>query len=128
MYIYMINLFAILLYTWIFWRLPGNFTLKITGYPFFKKILILRLWHVAAYYTYWLYTYYIYIYIFFFLENFITSFSAARIYRAATRTQFTFNQKFLVLIRSISEWRKVETTLKPYSGFEVVHQPSYYEI
>ena len=67
-----------------------------------------------------IYIIYIYIYIYI-LQNFITPFSAARIYRAATRRQFTFNQKFLVLIRSISEGRKVETTLKPYSGFEVVH-------
>ena len=37
-------------------------------------------------------------------------------------------QKFLVLIRSISKGWKDEMTLKPSSGFETVHQPSYYQI
>ena len=38
------------------------------------------------------------------------------------------SQRFLVLIRSTSEGRKAERTLKPSSGFELVYQPSYYEI
>ena len=37
-------------------------------------------------------------------------------------------QKFLVLIRSISKGWKDEMTLKPSSGFELVYQPSYYQI
>ena len=37
-------------------------------------------------------------------------------------------QKFLVLIRSISEGSEYEMTLKPSSGFELVYQPSYYQI
>ena len=37
-------------------------------------------------------------------------------------------KKFLVLIRSISERWKTEMTLKPFSGFELVYQPSYYQI
>ena len=48
---------------------------------------------------------------------------ASRLYRATTRRQFTFYQKFLVLIRSISERRKAEMTLKPSSSFELVYQP-----
>ena len=44
------------------------------------------------------------------------------------RRQFTFYQKFLVLIRSILERRKTEMTLKPPSGFELVYQPSYHQI
>ena len=42
--------------------------------------------------------------------------------------QFTFYQKFLVLIRSKSERRKGEMTLKPSSDFEPVYRPSYYQI
>ena len=38
------------------------------------------------------------------------------------------SQKFLVLIRSTSEGRKAEMILKPPSGFELVYQPSYYQI
>ena len=37
-------------------------------------------------------------------------------------------KKFLVLIRSISERWKTEMTLKPFSSFELVYQPSYYQI
>ena len=37
-------------------------------------------------------------------------------------------KKFLILIRSISERWKTEMTLKPFSGFELVYQPSYYQI
>ena len=44
------------------------------------------------------------------------------------RRQFTFYQKFLVLIRSISERWETEMTLKPFNGFELVYQPSYYQI
>ena len=40
-----------------------------------------------------------------------------RLYRATMRRQFTFYQKFLVLIKSISEGWKFEMTLKPSSGF-----------
>ena len=35
--------------------------------------------------------------------------------------------QFLVLIRSTSEGRKVEITLKLSSGFELVYQPSYHQ-
>ena len=41
------------------------------------------------------------------------------------RRQFAFQQKFLVLIKSISEGGKAEMTLKPFSGFELVYYPSY---
>ena len=54
--------------------------------------------------------------------------TASRLDRATTRRQFTFYQKFLVLVRSISERGKAELTLKPSSGFELVYQPSYYQI
>ena len=54
--------------------------------------------------------------------------TTSRLYRASTRRQFTFYQKCLVLIRSISEGWKAEMTLKPSSGFELVYQPSYYQI
>ena len=37
-------------------------------------------------------------------------------------------QKFLVLIRSISEGWKDGMALKPSSGFKIVYQPSYYQI
>ena len=40
-----------------------------------------------------------------------------RLYRATMRRQFTFYQKFLVLIKSILEGWKFEMTLKPSSGF-----------
>ena len=54
--------------------------------------------------------------------------TASRLDRATTRRQFTFYHKFLVLIRSIPEGRKTKMTLKPFSGFELVYQPSYYQI
>ena len=47
--------------------------------------------------------------------------TASRLYRAATRRQFTFSQKFLVLIRSIWKGWKAEMTLNPSSGFELVY-------
>ena len=47
--------------------------------------------------------------------------TASRLYRATMRRQFTFYQKFLVLIKSISERWKTEMTLKPSSGFELVY-------
>ena len=50
------------------------------------------------------------------------------LYRTTTRRQFTFYQKLLVLIRSISKRWKAEITLKPSSGFELVCQPSYYQV
>ena len=37
-------------------------------------------------------------------------------------------QKFLALIRSISEGWKDGMALKPSSGFKIVYQPSYYQI
>ena len=40
----------------------------------------------------------------------------------------SFHQKFLVLIKSISKGWMAEMTLKPSSGFELVYQPSYYQI
>ena len=54
--------------------------------------------------------------------------TASRIHRATIRRQFTYYQKFLVLIKSISEGRKTEMTLKPSSGFELTYQPIYYQI
>ena len=54
--------------------------------------------------------------------------NASRIYRATMRRQFTYYQKFLVLIKPISEEWKTEMTLKPSSGFELVYQPIYYQI
>ena len=54
--------------------------------------------------------------------------TASRLDRATARRQFTFYQKFLVLIRSILERWKANVTLKPASGFEHVYQPSYYQI
>ena len=48
--------------------------------------------------------------------------------RATARMQVTFYQKVLVLIRSISERLKAVITLKLSSDFELVYQPSYYEI
>ena len=54
--------------------------------------------------------------------------TASRLNRATMKRQFTFYQKLLVLIRSISERRKTGMTLKPYNGFELVYQPSYYQI
>ena len=54
--------------------------------------------------------------------------AASRLYRATTKRQFTFYQIFLVIIRSISERRKAEMTLKPSNGFELVYQPSCYQI
>ena len=54
--------------------------------------------------------------------------TASRLCRATMRRQFTFYQKFLILIQSIPEGWKGEMTLKPSSGFELVHQPSYYQI
>ena len=47
--------------------------------------------------------------------------TASRLYRATMRRQFTFYQKFLVLIKSISEGLKAEMTLKPSSSFELVY-------
>ena len=44
---------------------------------------------------------------------------ASSLYRAAMRRQFTFYQKFLVLIKSISEGLKAEMTLKPSSGLNL---------
>ena len=54
--------------------------------------------------------------------------TVSRLYRANMRTQFVFYQKFLILIRSISEGLKAEMTLKPSIGFELVYQPSYNQI
>ena len=54
--------------------------------------------------------------------------TALRLYRATMMRQFTFYQKFLVLINSISEGWKTEMILKPSSGFELVYQSSYYQI
>ena len=45
--------------------------------------------------------------------------TASRLYRATMRRQFTFYQKFLVLIKSISEGLKAEMTLKPSSGLNL---------
>ena len=53
----MIHLFTHLLYTWLFWRVPWNFTLKITGYRLLKKPVILRFCQVAANYTYYISTF-----------------------------------------------------------------------
>ena len=39
-----------------------------------------------------------------------------------------FYQKFQVLIKSISKGWKAEMTLNPSSGFDLVYQPSYYQI
>ena len=54
--------------------------------------------------------------------------TASRLSRATTRRQFTSYQKFLELIRSISERWKAKMTLKASSGFELVYQPSYYQM
>ena len=54
--------------------------------------------------------------------------TASRLDRATTRRQFTFYHKFLVLIRSIPEGRKTEMILKLFNGFELVYQPSFYQI
>ena len=68
-----------------------------------------------------------------YIQNFMAPFSgwgaaASRLDRATTRRQFTFYQIFLVLTRSILERWKAEMTLKPSSGFELMYQPSYYQI
>ena len=68
-----------------------------------------------------------------YIYNFLSPFcgwsaAASRPNRDTMRRQFTFYQKFLVLIRLISEGWKAEMTLKPSSGFELVYQPSYYQI
>ena len=68
-----------------------------------------------------------------YIQNFMAPFSgwvvaASRLDRASTRRQFTFYQIFLVLTRSILERWKAEMTLKPSSGFELMYQPSYYQI
>ena len=54
--------------------------------------------------------------------------TASSLDRATTRRQFTFYQKSQVLIRSISERWKTEMTFKPSSSFELVYQPSYYQV
>ena len=79
-----------------------------------------------------IYTYILYIYLYT-QQNFMAPFcwwgaTASRLYRATMRLQLTFYQKFLVLIRSILEGWKAETTLKPSSGFKLLYQPSYYQI
>ena len=50
--------------------------------------------------------------------------TGSRLDGATTRRQFTFCQKFLLLIRSKLERWKAEMTLKPSSGFQLVSQPS----
>ena len=45
--------------------------------------------------------------------------TASKLYKATMRRQFTFYQKFLVLIKSVSEGWKTEMTLKPSIGFEL---------
>ena len=54
--------------------------------------------------------------------------TASRLYRATMRRQSTFYQKFLVVIKSVLEGSKAEMTLKSSSGFELVYQPSSYQI
>ena len=54
--------------------------------------------------------------------------TASRLYRVTMRRQFTFYQKFLVLIKSISKGRKAEMSLKPSSDFELLYQPSYCQV
>ena len=76
---------------------------------------------------------YMYICVYIYIYNSLTPFcgwgaTASRLYRANKRRQFTFYQKFLVLVRSISEGWKAEMILKSSSGFELVFQPSYYQI
>ena len=80
----------------------------------------------------YIYIYIIYQYLYLSLSLYIyvcgRGATASRLDRATTRRRFTFYQKFLVLIRSISERQKTEMTLKPSSGFELVYEPSYYQI
>ena len=51
--------------------------------------------------------------------------SSSSLCRATTRRQFTFYQKFLVLIRSTSKGWKAEMTLKSSSDFELVNHPTF---
>ena len=53
---------------------------------------------------------------------------ASRLCRATIRRQFTFYQKFLVLMKSFSEGWKAEMTLKPSSAFDYKLESQYVEL